>query len=40
MAWTHLKNIDRRRPKQIFRVDKTRKDERGKPGFSAGEMKL
>ena len=40
MAWTHLKNDRQETTKANVRVDNTGKDERGKPGFAAGEMKL
>ena len=40
MALTRLKNDRQETAKTIVRVDNTRKDERGRPGFAAGEMKL
>jgi hypothetical protein len=40
MAWTRLKNVRQETAKTVIRVDDTRKDERGRRGFAAGEINL
>jgi hypothetical protein len=39
-AFKVLKNDRQETAKRVVRVDDTRKDERRRPGFAAGEMKL